>query len=635
MCGIAGFAGFEEPGLLRRMCDTILHRGPDGEGFAHLPEARISIGMRRLAIIDLVTGDQPFVSDDRRVHLVFNGEIYNYVELRDELRRLGHTFRTRSDTEVVLRAFLEWGNDAWARLRGMFAIAIADMRPPEPQLLIVRDHVGMKPLYTLERDGCLLFASEIKALMVWRGFLGEVDLHSVSRYLALRYVPGPDCLFKGVQKLPPGHLMVHQSGRSTVAAWYEAPTRAPQHDAIGPEEAAVRFGTALRAATRRHMVSDVPLGAFLSGGVDSNTLVALMSEVSSRPVKTFTIAFPDFPSDDSRRAALTARALNTDHHPIACRAADFTALPDIIWSLDEPVGDAIIVPLYVLAREARREVKVVLSGEGADEILGGYMFHRKLLQMDRVRRRLPSWIWPIVQGLIARTPARILDRMFEYPGSLGEEGRRKIAAMIGRLGRNSLEQLYRASISLFDPDDIRAATAGALDPDAVRRDAQGAPDPFDRLVDVQFRDWLPDLILGKYDKLTMAHSLEGRVPFMDPDVIAAAAAIPPSRKIARTENKIPLRDFARTILPPEIADAPKEAFYIPLESYIQSTEMKDLLRHTLDPDRLRRRGLISSDWIARLTSAPAGAGFLPLKRVFAIVALELWFERFFPDASWA
>lgn len=637
MCGIVGYAGFFEPGLVHRMCDAIVHRGPDGQGQAEFHNEAMAIGMRRLAIIDIKGGDQPMATPDRRVTLVFNGEIYNYQALRDELAARGHQFHTRSDTEVVLEAYLEWGGEAWRRLRGMFAVAIVDRRGPQPKLVVVRDHVGMKPVYVVENGGRLLFASEIKALLVWSGLATEVDLDAVRDYLALRYVPGPRSLWKGVRKLPAGHALTFCDGRATVERWWAPPSPHGAREEMTTEEASALFEDALRTAVRRHMVSDVPVGAFLSGGVDSNAIVALMAEHASGPVQTFTIGFPDFPNGDSGRARLTAEALQTDHHAIECRASDLSALPDIAWSLDEPVGDAIIVPLYVLSREARRKVKVVLSGEGADEILGGYMFHRKLFNMERLRNRLPRLVWPIASAMVRRLPSSILDRVFDYPGTLGQEGRRKVARMVDALGRDSLEQLYRTSISLFDPDDLRAAAGSDwLQPRISRLDEpSAAPDGLGRLITAQFRDWLPDLILGKYDKLTMAHSLEGRVPFMDPDVIAAAARIPSSRKMTAGENKKPLRDLAQAILPPRVASAPKEAFYIPLESYIDSPEFGDLFRRTLDPQRLRKRGLISPEWVHRARQRKPSDGFLPLKRLFSVVMLELWFERFCPDASWA
>ncbi len=600
----------------------------------------MAIGMRRLAIIDLVTGDQPFVTPDGQVTLVFNGEIYNFRELRDELRTKGHNFRTRSDTEVVLAAYLEWDTAAWSRLHGMFAIAIIDRRHNPPKLLIVRDRVGMKPLYYLEREGRLIFSSEIKGLFAWSGAPRDIRLDAIRDYLALRYVPGPGTLFHGVQKLLPGHMAAYQDSRVAVTQWWAPPVAAAEHG-MSAEVAARQFGDALRMAVRRHLVSDVPVGAFLSGGVDSNIIVALMTEIASGPVHTFSIGFPDFPTDELDRAALTARIFETDHTAIECTASDMAALPNIVWSLDEPVGDPIVVPLYVLAREASKKVKVVLSGEGADEILAGYVFHRNLVQLERLQRLLPPRAWCVLGRLLQATPVSLLDRLFDYPGRLGTEGRQKVATLINEVHDQDLLSLYRTSISLFDPVDIKsAAVEPRLRQEACRRLANDTPwptrgTPLEVLVQQQFRDWLPDLILCKFDKLTMAHSIEGRVPFMDDEVIDVASRIPPERKLTPSTNKKPLRDFASTLLPAEIAGAAKAAFYIPIELYIRSPQMTDLVRWALDPDRMARRGLFNRKWADCMVKNTIDGGFLPLKRLFSIIMLELWFEKFCPEASWS
>ncbi len=638
MCGIVGFAGIDEPGLLARMCDSIVHRGPDGEGRVELAAAGIALGMRRLAIIDVAGGDQPFASPDGRVQLVYNGEIYNFAAVRAELESLGHRFHSRCDTEVVLEAYLEWGEAAWPRLHGMFAVAIADLRGARPRLVLVRDRVGMKPLYYMQRGRSLIFASEIKALACWSGFSAETDLAAVAHYLRLRYVPGPGGLLRGVQKLAAGHRLEFADGEARLARWWSPPTAALAEDAMSRTDAAGALGAALRGAVQRHMVSDVPVGAFLSGGVDSNVIVALMAEASSRPVNTYSIGFPEFPDHDRELAGVTARALGTNHHPLDCREADMAALPDIAWQLDEPIGDAIVVPMYVLAREARRTVKVVLSGEGADEILGGYLFHRKLCQMAALRRVLPAPVWTSAAALVARLPSVVLDRLFDYPGALGAAGREKIAALIRSIGSDDLATLYRRSISLFDTAELAAGARQSLLAETLPPAEEGEAPPgataLQRLVAMQYRDWLPDDILNKLDKMTMAHSLEGRVPFMDAAVIEAAARLPDRHKIARGTNKRALRDFAAGLLPREVVESPKRAFYIPLESYITSPAVAELLRRTLDPERQRKRGLFDPDWLAALRAAPSEAGFLPIRRMFSIVMLELWFERFCPDASW-
>ena len=328
MCGIVGFAGFFEPGLLTRMCRSVVHRGPDGEGQGEFPELGTAVGMRRLAIIDLFTGDQPFITKDGLVTLVLNGEIYNYRELREELRTLGHTFHTQSDTEVVLAAYVEWGTQSWSRLHGMFAVAVVDRRQSPTRLLIVRDRVGMKPLYYSERAGRLVFGSEIKALLAWADLNREVDVSALRDYLALRYVPGPGSLLCGVRRLSPGHMLIFQDRQIALQQWWAPPMGTAQPE-MSAEEAKESFGAAMRMAVARHLVSDVPLGAFLSGGVDSNVMVALMAELSAAPVRTFSIGFPDFQHNELERVAITAEIYATDHTAIECTAADMASLPEI------------------------------------------------------------------------------------------------------------------------------------------------------------------------------------------------------------------------------------------------------------------------------------------------------------------
>ena len=642
MCGIVGLAGLDDQPLARRMCDTILHRGPDDEGVAHFPDARMTVGMRRLSIIDIEGGHQPFQTPDGRVSLVFNGEIYNHVELRAELERHGHRFLTVSDTEVILNAYLQWGREAWPRLIGMFAVALVDRRGILPRMVVARDPFGIKPLYYHHGRGRLLFASEFKALLCWNELPRSIRPEAIWDYLILRYVPGPQSMFESVKKLPPGHDMVFENGTLAISRWWSPPPATAAEPDMDRAEAMALYGNALRASVRRHMISDVPLGAYLSGGVDSTAIAALMAENSSNPIHTFSVGFPGFSGSELAQAEATARHLGANHQSIECHHSDLKDLPDIVWALDEPFGDAIVLPMFVLARAARQKVKVVLSGEGADETLGGYLFQRKLVQLEKMRRWVPDAAWRLGGAGLRGVPARLLDRFFDYPGSLGLLGRDKLARFLGDIAGHDVRDLSRRLVTVFDPPDIRAlAAASFLRED--HRDRVSAEDgdtlpnatPLQQLIDFQFRDWLPDEILMKYDKMTMAHSLEGRVPFIDQHVVEAAARVPDHLKLTSGGNKRVLRDFARTLLPTFLLDRPKAAFYVPLESYATSGEFIEIQRAVLDPERLRRRGLFDPAHVRALFEAPREHGFLSLKRGFAIVMLELWFEKFCPDASWA
>lgn len=641
MCGIVGFAGFNDLSLLKKMNEIIYSRGPDGEGIIELSESMISLAMRRLAIIDIDGGQQPFISSDKKVYLVFNGEIYNHEIVREELLKVGYLFETRSDTEVVLNAYLHWGNEAWQHLQGMFAIAIADLRD-KPFLLLVKDRVGIKPLYYLQSANKLLFASELKALTINDNFSPSVNMAALRDYLALRYVPGPRCLLNNIAKLPAGHVLKFSNGITEITKWWSPPDVNIVNSKLTEIEACDLFDDAMRLSVKRHMISDVPVGAFLSGGVDSNVIVAMMGEFSSQPVHTFSIGFPEFSTEELNRAQLAADILGTKHTPIECTANDMQSLSNIAWSLDEPVGDAIVVPMYVLAREARKDVKVVLSGEGADEILGGYFFHRKLVQIEHYRKLLPLWSWSFASHFVKRVPVNFLNKLFDYPGTLGYEGRARIAQLLGELGKIDLLTLYRNSISLCSADEIqKMAYSQELMAMAKYPVAGHCKTDFNKgaalqkLIQFQFHDWLPDDILNKLDKMTMAHSLEGRVPFMDEAVILAAMQIPDKYKLTSKVNKKVLREVAARYLPKEISHAPKAAFYLPLESYIKTPIVADLFQRTLDKKRIQQRGLFNYQWVDHLRKSDASAGFLPLKKLFSIVMLELWFERFCPDVSWA
>jgi asparagine synthase (glutamine-hydrolysing) len=406
------------------------------------------------------------------------------------------------------------------------------------------------------------------------------------------------------------------------------------------EDARQCLGESLSMAVDRHLMSDVPLGAFLSGGIDSNIIARLMADRASRPLRTFSISFPDeSQNDEGLRAARAARVLGAEHQPIECRTSDICALPEIAWHLDEPIGDAIVVPMYVLAREASKHVKVVLSGEGADELLAGYLFHRQIARLARARRFSPAWAWVALAATFRRMPAALLERAFDYPASLGTDGRERIADLLSQSSRAGLPELLRASVTLFSDTNLRQAAVHPALREGVDLERWGAAltsgTPLQRLLAAHYADWLPDNILMKLDKMTMAHSLEGRVPFMDEAVIQAAARIPDRYKVHLRSTKVALRDFSRGLLPSEIVDSPKRAFYLPLVSYWASRPFQDLVRYTLDPERVKKRGLFSHDWIADRLAAPPSAGFLPLRQLFAIVMLELWFDRYCPDASWS
>ncbi len=623
MCGICGHVGIRHEGLLEEMTAALAHRGPDDAGL--LRDGDAGLGHRRLSIIDVSGGHQPIENEDGSAALVANGEIYNFRELREELLGRGHRFRTESDSEVILHLWEEEGAACVRRLNGMFAFAIWDRRTRT--LLLARDRLGIKPLYyaTLP-DGGLVFASELKALLRCGALPVELDPGAVLDYLGLRYVPGPGSLLRGVKKLPAAHVAELSRGRLRLERYWEPPYH------TGPFRGDTRewlegFGEAFERSIRRRLVSDVPLGAYLSGGVDSGAIVATMARLASEPVRTFTVGF-DFAHDELEPAAATARALGCRHTEIACRAEDVGLLPEIVWHLDEPIGDAIVVPMFQLAREAKKHVSVILAGEGADETLGGYLFHKVLLWGTRVGGAIPRAVRQgVLLPLLRATPAGLLNLGFQYPADLGERGKQKLLDLLPLLEPASLARAYRHLISLFDARDL----AGLLSPELAAAAPATPPEPartegplLNRALDLQFAHWLPDDILMKQDKVSMAHAVEVRVPFLDHELVEYALSMPPSLKVRGLASKWILRRHARDLLPPRAASRRKMPFYTPVERYLAQPVFVDLLDDLLSERAVRERGVFRPDAVGRLRDSVRGGEFVMAKQLMSLMILELW-----------
>jgi asparagine synthase (glutamine-hydrolysing) len=589
MCGITGYAGFDEPGLVEAMTAALAHRGPDDCGFYRGEE--VALGHRRLSIIDVAGGHQPIENEDGTLVVIANGEVYNYQELNPELEARGHRFRTRSDNETLLHLYEEHGPAALARTNGMFAFAIWNAR--ERELFLARDRLGIKPLYYAElTGGGIAFASEAKALLRCRRLASELDPAALHAYLALRYVPGPGGLLRGIHKLPAGHHLTWRDGRTRIDRWWEPRLASGPFERRSDEEWVEGFAERFERSVRRRLISEVPVGAYLSGGLDSSTIAAAFSRATTHPVRTFTVGF-DFQHDELEAAARTARELGTEHAEIACRASDVALLPEIVWHLDEPVGDPIVIPMFQLAREAKRKVTVILTGEGADEVLGGYLFHRALLSGMRIGRIVPRALRRALAPLVARVPPGWLDRLFHYPAPLGRRGRQKLADLCDLLGPAELPRAYLHLISLFD-----------------RRDTHEL-----------YTD-----ILTKQDKMTMASAIEGRVPFLDHELVEYALALPPHMKIRRGSEKHVLRRYAARLLPERVTRGAKMPFYNPIERALDEPAYRALVDDALSDQRVRARGIFRPEAIARLRASLAGGEFVHAKQVFSLVVLELWFQ---------
>jgi asparagine synthase (glutamine-hydrolysing) len=608
MCGICAVLGDgATEARLASMLETIVHRGPDGEG--RLVESGAALGMRRLAIIDLAGGDQPIFNERRTIATVFNGEIYNFQELRTELEDEGHHFATRSDTEVIVHGYEQWGEDVVQRLRGMFAFAIFD--GPRDTVLIARDRFGKKPLYWSRHDGRLLIASEIKALLA-AGLPADVDEASLGAYLALRYVPAPGTMFRGVSQLPPGHLMRVSGGRAEIERWWRL-EYGPKHAGELPE-LATEAESLMRESVRMRMISDVPLGCFLSGGIDSSLVLSFMAELSDAPVRTFSIGFdPGWASDELDAARATATAFGTLHRETRVGPTEFLdLLPEAIWYRDEPLAEPSEIPLLALSRMAREDVTVVLSGEGGDELFGGYPKYR----VDRSLSRLGSLTGP----LTGTDAAARLIRSRRLP----RKARLALAAIAERDRARRWAGWFGADLG-FDPPGI--------DRDALRPRAESLATglgPLDAMMALDVESYLVDNLLVRGDKMTMAASIEGRMPLLDHVLAQFAARLPEELKASSSVTKIVPREIARRRLPPALLDRPKIGFAVPVSRWFTG-ELGDATLALLTAPAARARGLFApAD--ARATLERHRRGHDQGKELWSLLALEVW-ARIFLDGS--
>jgi len=593
VCGIVGFRDPDSPpdaslARLQRMAGVIRHRGPDGDGF--FVDGEVCLGMRRLAVIDLVTGDQPMFSQDRAVVAVFNGEIYNYRELRAELEALGCRFATQSDTEVIVKGFSQWDDRIFARLNGMFAIALLDLR--NRRLLLARDHAGIKPLFYAWDGRRLAFASEIKAIIASGLVTRRLDMASLAEFLAWEYVPCPGTLLDGVRKLPPATCwsLDLSSGRAREWRFWDLPEvdRRVRTDAEWIDE----LDATLAAAVRRQMVSDVPLGAFLSGGVDSSLIVAAMGQAT-----TFSIGFEDASYDELVHARRVAKHFGCEHVTETVRDEALELFPALIEMLDDPIADTSIIPTYQLARLARRRVTVALSGDGGDELFGGYETYQAWRLEERYQR-VPAVLRarvlePLIRGLRPRSAKKgLVNRAIRFVEGLDRP--QSVGHAKWRMYLNSAH-----ARSLFT-DDASPAVSAPLDRHlAEMLEGEKPPAGIDRALRADYASFLADDILVKLDRSSMATSLEARVPYLDKEVVELAFRMPPSLKIRGGTGKWVLKQVAGRHLPREIVQRPKEGFSAPIKQWL-SGRGRPLMEELLDERSISNAGLFRPDRVRTL-----------------------------------
>ncbi len=620
MCGIAGLVA-DGPGLdlglIDAMTASLRHRGPDDDGFFRAPDHGIALGQRRLSIIDLAGGRQPIFNEDESVVVVFNGEIYNYVELRAELEARGHRFATHSDTVVIVHLNEDLGDDFPTRLNGDFAIALYDRQ--RRRLVLARDRLGIRPLVWAETSRGFAFGSEPKAVLASGLVERSLDRDALASWIRLRYTPGPRTLFAGISKLPPGFLGVREDGkRLELKAYWDI-------DGIEPRERPDRevedeLDELLSDAVRIRLRSDVPVAAFLSGGLDSSLIVKLAAD-HGNVHRAYSVGF-NLAIDENAAARAFAAERGIPHEDIYVARDAWKDLPRIVGRMDDPIGDVIILPTHRLAEEASRSVKVVLTGEGADEIWGGYLHHYALHYLVGAARRSPGAV-RVAETLARLAPVGLLSALFPYPAALGRKGKEKLVSALAAAQRpRDAYQLF-ATFLAADGASRLLGTPGAVQlPPTFDALADSSRSMLRRILAVERRAWLPDYTLAKQDTLSMANSLEARVPFLDHRIVELAAGLPDHQKVRMGRAKHLLRRVAARHIDPAVAWRKKKAFYIPTEQSFDEGFLA-FRNELFDPARIRRQGLFDPEAFSSLTNTTSGE-ILDHKLQNTLLILQVW-----------
>jgi asparagine synthase (glutamine-hydrolysing) len=617
VCGLCGIVAFDRQqtigrSLIERMNDQIKHRGPDDSGYYF--NANVALGHRRLSIIDLSRGHQPLSNEDDSVWIAFNGEIFNHEELRRELVSRGHDFRTHSDTEAIVHAYEEYGTACPEKLRGMFAFAIWDER--KHRLLIARDRLGKKPLYYYQNERFLIFGSEIKSLLAHPEVKTGLDPVALDRYLSLRYVPGPLTMFKNIYKLQPGHSLIYDENGVRIRKYWELEFSEREERPIGEE--VEEFLALLKDCIKMRLMSEVPLGVFLSGGLDSSAVVALMSQLGIPNIKTFSVGYEGAGDvNELGYAGIVARHFETEHHEFHVKPEEFgNFISDLVWYMDEPVADSACIPLYFISKLARKHVTVVLSGEGADELLAGYSVYQRMLTLEGLHRfyhPLAAIVQPIGLRLAPSFKARkymiLAGLPFEarYRGvsnALSDELKREIWATTPLNGNGDIAKF-------FAPYYEKVQNAGRLN----------------QMLFVDTKVWLPDDLLVKADKMTMANSQELRTPFLDHVLMEYAASLPMSLKLRGGVGKYLLKTAMKGILPDEIINRSKRGFPTPTKQWFAGDLNRQTRETLLDRDAAVRR-YFNIRKIEELLDEHESGRVDRNEEIFTLLIFEHWHKRF-------
>jgi asparagine synthase (glutamine-hydrolysing) len=612
MCGISGFIGNFSESDLDKMNSVMVHRGPDDSGTYF--KDQVGLAHRRLSIIDLAGGHQPISNEDDTIWIVFNGEIYNFQELRRKYLK-DHTFKTRSDTEVIIHLYEEFGEDCIQYLRGMFAFALWDEKIRK--LLIVRDRFGIKPLYYAQTPKGFVFASELKAILETDAIQRKIDKQALNLYLTFRYVPGSRTMIDGITKLEPAHYLVHQNGNFSVHRYWNLDFA--EDDGKDEDVYSERLKEALRESIDIRLISEVPLGAYLSGGLDSSLMIGLMSQLVDKPVKTFTAGFEGGWYDESPFADIVAKAFKTDHRVLKTKAEAISVLKKVIWHLDEPLADAATIPTYLLSELTRKYVTVILSGEGADELLAGYHKYKFLLYADKFSRAFCSPLFKSL-GSVFQNNIKIQRGLNLLSSKEGTAAAYLDFASV--FTEQEKSKLFGRELKVLESELQEPAhlVAKYLGPDAKGKDF------LDRLLALDIETWLPNDVLLKNDKMTMAHSLEARVPFLDHIFAEQMMLIPNRLKLKGLKEKYIMRKAMDGLIPQQIINRRKHGFTVPIHEWVKDG-LSEFVDQLLNEERVNRLGFWDYAYIANLKNRNLNNEFYK-RQFWTILTFEIWHNIF-------
>lgn len=621
MCGICGFFDLRkvDQRQITDMCSSLGHRGPDDRGgkLFSTPHGSIGLGHRRLSIIDpSSSGHQPMGGTDNRVWIVYNGEVYNFLELKRQLVEYGYAFRGDSDTEVILKSYQEWGLEFLHKLSGMFALAIYDQN--DDRIIVARDRMGIKPIYYYRNTNALVFASELKAILQYKGFDKEIDRESIFQYLSFQYIPSPRSIYQNTFKLEPGHFLILdlKSNQMRVERYWnllenQGPEKENQNHGVG--EYTEQLEELLKRSVEGHLISDVPVGAFLSGGIDSSLIVAIMSEISPDPVKTFTIGFREKHRNEAPYAKKIAEYLGTNHYEYILDPEDvFEVIPELVDYHDEPFGDSSSIPSFLLSEFATQEVKVVLSGDGGDELFGGYTRYVRVARAALIDSLLPD---PLRKGIFNGLDWIPIDYF------------QRIAK---GMQFDELIELFHFLLAMWKGDDHSQLVGQEYDFKETNfyqiwHKTSGQP-LLHRLMQIDMQTYLPDDGLTKVDRASMANSLEVRVPLLDHHIVEFSLNLPLQYKAGIQKQKYLLKRILGTYLPQELYSRPKMGFIAPLNDWLRD-ELYYLVEKYLNKERIRQRGLLNPDYLDQIVQKHMSGRYNYFYMLWTVIMLEMWFER--------